>query len=100
MFKGDKEKIEQVSAAQSYKNNPTTSWKSYSNRLRVPKISTLYYRRAKGDMVECCKYLHGRYQVAGNLLERDQDSRQEGTVGFENKQNNQHRRPAAKNSSW
>ena len=30
-------------------------------------------------MVNCYKYLHGVYQVAGNLLGRDQDSRTRST---------------------
>ena len=35
----------------------------YTDRLRVMKLPSMYYRRARGDMIEVYKYLHGQYNV-------------------------------------
>ena len=35
----------------------------YGDRLRMLKLPSLYYRRARRDMVETYKYLHGIYKV-------------------------------------
>ena len=35
----------------------------YGERLRALKLPSLYYRRARRDMVETYKYLHGIYKV-------------------------------------
>ena len=35
----------------------------YGDRLRALKLPSLYYRRARGDMIETYKYLHGIYKV-------------------------------------
>ena len=35
----------------------------YCDILRPPKLPSLYYRRARGDMIETYKYLHGIYKV-------------------------------------
>eukprot|EP00745_Piridium_sociabile_P035972 TRINITY_DN63634_c0_g1_i2.p1 TRINITY_DN63634_c0_g1~~TRINITY_DN63634_c0_g1_i2.p1 ORF type:complete len:797 (-),score=144.14 TRINITY_DN63634_c0_g1_i2:185-2575(-) len=53
---------------------------AYEERLRALKIPTLYYRRARGDMIECFKYLTGLYQVpdVDKLLERDSNTKTRG----------------------
>lgn len=51
-FRGDEEKIEQVQCRATMMI-PQLAGKSNSDRLRVLKIPTLYYRRARGDMVVC-----------------------------------------------
>ena len=35
----------------------------YTDRLRMMKLPSMYYRRARGDMIEVYKYLHGQYNV-------------------------------------
>ena len=35
----------------------------YTHRLRVMKLPSMYYRIARGDMIEVYKYLHGQYNV-------------------------------------
>ena len=35
----------------------------YTDRLRAMKLPSMYYRRARGDMIEVYKYLHGQYNV-------------------------------------
>ena len=35
----------------------------YTDRLRAIKLPSMYYRRARGDMIEVYKYLHGKYNV-------------------------------------
>ena len=34
---------------------------SYEDRLRIPNLPSLYYRLARGDMIETWKYLSGQY---------------------------------------
>ena len=36
---------------------------SYTDRLRALKLPSLFYRRARGDMIETYKYVHGLYNV-------------------------------------
>ncbi len=36
---------------------------SYIDRLKALKLPSLYYRRARGDMIETYKYMHGVYEV-------------------------------------
>jgi len=36
---------------------------SYTERLTALKLPSMYYRRGRGDMIECYKYLHGKYNV-------------------------------------
>ena len=50
----------------------------YTERLSRLNLPTLFYRRARGDMIECYKYLTGIYNVAGELLPRDQESTTRG----------------------
>ena len=35
----------------------------YADRLRAMKLPSMYYRRARGDMIEVYNYLHGQYNV-------------------------------------
>ena len=35
----------------------------YADRLRAIKLPSIYYRRARGDMIEVYKYLHRQYNV-------------------------------------
>ena len=51
-FTGNKENLEQM-LHRATKMIPQLAGKSHSDRLRVLKTSTLYYRRARDDMVEC-----------------------------------------------
>ena len=46
----------------------------YGDRLRALKLPSLYYRRARGDMIETCKYLHGIYKVDRMPLELDNNT--------------------------
>lgn len=50
----------------------------YSERLKILKLPSLYYRRARGDMIEVWKYLNGIYQVDQTMLERDIGSNTRG----------------------
>ena len=43
----------------------------YIERLQILKLPSLYYRRARGDMIEVWKYLNGIYQVDQQMLVRD-----------------------------
>ena len=44
----------------------------YTDRLRVMKLPSMYYRRARGDMIEMYTYLHGQYNVEEVPLLRDE----------------------------
>ena len=46
----------------------------YDDRLRALKLPSLYYRRARGDMIETYKYLHGIYKVDRMPLELDNNT--------------------------
>ena len=37
--------------------------KSYVERVKALSLPSLYYRRARGDMIECYKYLSGIYMT-------------------------------------
>jgi hypothetical protein len=43
----------------------------YPQRLRNLKLPSLLYRRARGDMIEVYKHLHGAYQLSGHLLSQN-----------------------------
>lgn len=76
-FKGDTEELEKVQR-RATKLVPELADLDYEDRLRSLKLPSLYYRRARGDMIECYKYLRGIYGVPGDLLERDTDSTTRG----------------------
>ena len=42
---------------------PELSNLEYEERLESLKLPSLYYRRARGDMIECYKYLTGIYNL-------------------------------------
>ena len=42
---------------------PSLNNYSYEDRLSILNLPSLYYRRARGDMVETWTYLHVQYQV-------------------------------------
>ena len=44
---------------------------SYEDRLMILNLPSLYYMRARGDMIETWKYLHGQYHVNQMPLQRD-----------------------------
>ncbi len=48
--------------------------KDDAKRLEKAKLPSMYYRRARGDMIEVYKFLHDKYQVDHKqLFERDTD---------------------------
>ncbi|MBA5248939.1 MAG: hypothetical protein FE834_05320 [Gammaproteobacteria bacterium] len=49
----------------------------YEQRMRHLKIPSMYYRRARGDMIEVFKYLHGIYKTGSPLI-RDSNTRTRG----------------------
>ena len=51
---------------------------SYEDRLRILNLPSLYYRRARGDMIETWKYLHGQYHVNQMPLQRDTNTTTRG----------------------
>ena len=53
---------------------PSLKGKTYEERLQILKLPSLYYRRARGDMIECYKYLTGIYQVDNSFLELDKSA--------------------------
>ena len=52
----------------------TTQSDQVTDKLRALKLPSLYYRRARGDMIETYKYLHGIYKVDKMPLEQDNDT--------------------------
>ena len=53
----------------------------YETRLKKLQLPSLYYRRARGDMIEVYKYMYNIYDVdTSRLLDRDQDSYQRTSI--------------------
>jgi ribonuclease P/MRP protein subunit RPP40 len=50
---------------------PSLKEKEYEERLRALSLPSLYYRRARGDMIECFKYVSGVYEVSSAFLEME-----------------------------
>jgi hypothetical protein len=46
----------------------------YPERLRRLNLPSLLFRRARGDMIEVYKHLHGIYKLSGDLLPRNTDT--------------------------
>ena len=51
---------------------------SYEQRLKSLKLPSLYYRRARGDMIEVYKYTHGLYTANEDLLAHESESSTRG----------------------
>ena len=76
-WKKDQDNIESVQR-RATKLVPEIAGLSYEDRLEVLKIPSLFYRRARGDMIECYKYLHGSYKISNNPLTLVADSNTRG----------------------
>ena len=50
---------------------PELKYLEYGDRLRALKLPSLYYNRARGDMIETYRYLHVIYKVDRMPLELD-----------------------------
>ena len=53
---------------------PELKCQEYCDRLKALKLPSLYYRRARGDMIEVYKYLHGIYKVNKMPLQMDHNT--------------------------
>ncbi len=76
-FKKDRKLIERVQR-RATKQVPELSNLSYEERLKRLELPTLSYRRARGDMIEVYKYLHGSYQASPDLLPLDNNGKTRG----------------------
>ena len=61
-LKRDQQMIENIQR-RTTKQVPELKNLEYGDRLRALKLPSLYYIRARGDMIETYKYIHGIYQV-------------------------------------
>ena len=51
----------------------------YETRLKKLQLPSIYYRRARGDMIKVYKYMYNKYDVdTSSLFDRDQDSHTRG----------------------
>ena len=53
---------------------PELKCQEYCNRLKALKLPSLHYRKARGDMIEVYRYLHGIYKVDKMLLQMDHNT--------------------------
>ena len=70
MLKRDQFLLENVQR-RATKLVPSLKNYSYEDRLRSLNLPSLYYRRARVDMIETWKYLRGEYHVNQMPLKRD-----------------------------
>ena len=52
--------------------------RDYEDRLRTLKLPSLYYRRARGDMIEAYKFTHSIYKTEQEPLQRETNSTTRG----------------------
>ena len=76
VYKKDADAIERVQR-RATKLVPKIKMLSYTERLKKLKLPSMYYRRARGDMIEAFKYLTRVYKT-DNPLVRDYDTRTRG----------------------
>ena len=69
-YKKDMELIENVQR-RATKLAPTLKDLPYHDRLHALDLPSLYYRRARGDMIETYKHLTGKYSVDADYLRLD-----------------------------
>ena len=69
-FKKDMSLIESVQR-RATKLSPAIKDLPYEHRLRILNLPSLYYRRARGDMIETFKHMTGRYVVDASYLKLD-----------------------------
>ena len=72
-YKGDEQQLERVQH-RATKMIPELKNVRYEERLRKLDLPSLNYRKARGDMIECYKYLTGISKVSGDILPRDHRS--------------------------
>ena len=72
-YKGDEEQLERVQR-RATKLIPELKDMQYEDRLKELKLPSLYYRRARGDMIEVYKYLTSIYKVPSTTLQRETKS--------------------------
>ena len=49
---------------------------SYEERLEALRLPSLFYRRARGDIIELCKHVSGLYSVKAAYIKLDTSSRE------------------------
>lgn len=76
-YKSDEDLLESVQRRMS-RLIPELSKLDYAERLKKLDLPSLFYRRARGDMIECYKYLSGLSTVTQNILPRDKKAMTRG----------------------
>ena len=76
--KGDEEQLLESVQRRMSKLIPDLKNLDYVQRLKSLKLPSLYYRRARGYMIECYKHISGIYNVSGVLLPRADSTRTRG----------------------
>lgn len=69
-FKKDCELLEAVQH-RATKLVPSLRNKTYEERLKILDLPSLYYRRARGDVIECYKYMSHTYNTEPNFFEKE-----------------------------
>ena len=66
-WKKEREELEAVQRCAT-KLIPKVKDLSYPDRLKALSLPSLYYRKARGDMIECFKYMTGIYKVPADFM--------------------------------
>ena len=76
-WKKEREELEAIQH-RATKLIPTLKDFAYPDRLKALSLPSLYYRKARGDMIECFKYISGMYKVSTNFIPLDSNSSTRG----------------------
>ena len=76
-WKKEREELEAIQH-RATKLIPTLKDFAYPDRLKALSLPSLYYRKARGDMIECFKYISGMYKVPTNFIPLDSNSSTRG----------------------
>ena len=77
IYRKDSELLENTQR-RATKLAPSIKDLSYTDRLIALGLPSLYYRRARGDVIEMYKHTHGKYTVVADYIKMDTDPRSRG----------------------
>ena len=78
IYRKDSELLENTQRRATKLAPLTKNLSLYTDRLITLGLPSLYYRRARGDVIEMYKHTHGKYTVVADYIKMDTDPRSRG----------------------